>query len=71
MRSTGNQLDIFDHDPAVIARREAAAARAAAEMALIDPHFTPAVQRIRRAYYIAEAERFEQQAATSIGGPHA
>lgn len=71
MRSRGNQLDIFDHDPAVIARREAEAARIAAGMALIDPHFSPALQKHRHAHYLAEAEAFEQQAIACGVSSHA
>lgn len=48
-----NQLDIFDHDPARLAK----ANRAAAEHALTDPFFSQKVRQDRHDYYIAEAER--------------
>lgn len=54
-----NQLDIFDHDPA----RMAAANRAAAERALHDVQFTETVRLERRAYYLAEADRWDNLAA--------
>ncbi|MBH1635450.1 hypothetical protein I5U65_09910 [Stenotrophomonas maltophilia] len=56
-----NQLDIFDHDPA----RMAAANRAAAERALHDAQFTETVRLKRRAYYLAEADRWDSLAAHS------
>ena len=56
-----NQLDIFDHDPA----RMAAANRAAAERALHDVQFTETVRLERRAYYLAEADRWDNLAAHS------
>ncbi|PJL17713.1 hypothetical protein B9Y66_02805 [Stenotrophomonas maltophilia] len=56
-----NQLDIFDHDPA----RIAAANRAAAERALHDVQFTETVRLERRAYYLAEADRWDNLAAHS------
>ncbi len=54
-----NQLDIFDHDPARLAK----ANRAAAEHALTDPFFSQKVRQDRHDYYIAEAERLEALAA--------
>ncbi len=54
-----NQLDIFDHDPARLAK----ANRIAAECALHDPYFPPSQRQDRHDYYIAEAERFERLAA--------
>ncbi|QGL94596.1 hypothetical protein FEO92_20290 [Stenotrophomonas maltophilia] len=54
-----NQLDIFDHDPARLAK----ANRAAAEHALTDPFFSAKVRQDRHDYYIAEAERLERLAA--------
>jgi hypothetical protein len=56
-----NQLDIFDHDPA----RMAAANRAAAERALHDVQFTETVRLERRAFYLAEADRWDNLAAHS------
>ncbi|PZT12436.1 hypothetical protein [Stenotrophomonas maltophilia] len=56
-----NQLDIFDHDPA----RMAAANRAAAERALHDVQFTATVRQERHAYYVGEAEHWDQLAAHS------
>ncbi|MCU1215908.1 hypothetical protein JAK24_05955 [Stenotrophomonas maltophilia] len=54
-----NQLDIFDHDPARLAK----ANRVAAENALTDPFFSQKVRQDRHDYYIAEAERLERLAA--------
>ncbi|MBH1610975.1 hypothetical protein I5V39_09850 [Stenotrophomonas maltophilia] len=54
-----NQLDIFDHDPARLAK----ANRVAAENALTDPFFSQRVRQDRHDYYIAEAERLERLAA--------
>jgi hypothetical protein len=54
-----NQLDIFDHDPARLAK----ANRAAAEHALTDPFFSAKVRQDRHDHYIAEAERLEALAA--------
>lgn len=54
-----NQLDIFDHDPARLAK----ANRVAAENALTDPFFSAKVRQDRHDYYIAEAERLERLAA--------
>ncbi|MEN5207991.1 hypothetical protein ABE493_07695 [Stenotrophomonas terrae] len=62
MRSHKNQLDIFDHDPAVRARQKAHASREAAVIALVDPHWTPTERRERNAHYLAEAERFDAEA---------
>ncbi|MNT98363.1 hypothetical protein D3C72_2409330 [compost metagenome] len=56
-----NQLDIFNHDPS----RMAAANRAAAERALHDVQFTEPVRLERRAYYLAEADRWDNPAAHS------
>lgn len=54
-----NQLDIFDHDPARLAK----ANRIAAEHALTDPCFSETVRKERHDYYTAEAERLERLAA--------
>ncbi len=54
-----NQLDIFDHDPARLAK----ANRATAEHALTDPFFPEKVRQDHHNYYIAEAERLERLAA--------
>lgn len=54
-----NQLDIFDHDPARLAK----ANRAAAEQALTDPFFSGKIRQDRHDHYIAEAERLERLAA--------
>ncbi|MBH1836420.1 hypothetical protein I5T88_11105 [Stenotrophomonas maltophilia] len=54
-----NQLDIFDHDPARLAK----ANRAAAEHALTDPFFSAKVRQDRHDHYIAEAVRLERLAA--------
>ncbi|HIE5650306.1 TPA: hypothetical protein ACXNQV_002164 [Stenotrophomonas maltophilia] len=45
-----NQLDIFDHDPARLAK----ANRDAAEHALTDVQFSPKVRQERAAHYTAE-----------------
>lgn len=50
-----NQLDIFDHDPA----RMAKANRDAAEQALTDVQFSPAIRQERHDHYMAEALRLE------------
>ncbi len=55
MKSEGMNLDIFDHSPQAMAR----AFRYAADMAGVDPHFTPDEQKERRAYYLGEAEKLE------------
>lgn len=54
-----HQLDIFDHDPARLAK----ANRIAAEWALNDPCFSAALRQERHDYYIAEAVRLESLAA--------
>lgn len=54
-----NQLDIFDHDPARLAK----ANRVAAEWALNDPYFSTSLRQERHDYYVAEAERLERLAA--------
>lgn len=54
-----NQLDIFDHDPARLAK----ANRAAAAHALTDPFFSAKVRQDRHDHYIAEAVRLERLAA--------
>lgn len=54
-----NQLDIFDHDPARLAK----ANRIAAENALTDPFFSGKVRQERHDHYIAEAVRLERLAA--------
>lgn len=54
-----NQLDIFDHDPARLAK----ANRIAAECALNDPYFSTVLRQERHDYYIAEAVRLERLAA--------
>lgn len=65
MLSVGNQLDIFDDDPARLADRRAAANRIAAETALINPYESRAQQQERHRHYIAEAERYERIAAAA------
>lgn len=55
MKSEGRNLDIFDHSPQAMAR----AFRYAADMAGCDPHWTPAEQVERRAYYLAKAAEYE------------
>ena len=59
-----NQLDIFAHDQARLAK----ANRAAAEHALTDPFVSAKVRQDRHHYYIAEAERLERLAAMA-GNP--
>lgn len=54
-----NQLDIFDHDPARLAK----ANRAAAAAALVNPYATTVEQRERHDYYIREAMRLERLAS--------
>jgi len=54
-----NQLDIFDHDPARLAK----ANRVAAENALTDPFFSGKVRQERHDHYMAEAVRLEALAA--------
>ncbi len=54
-----NQFDIFDHDPARLAK----ANRDAAEHALTDVQFSHKVRQERAAHYNAEAERLEALAA--------
>jgi len=54
-----NQLDIFDHDPARLAK----ANREAADHALHDTQFTERERMERSAYYTSEAERWEFSAA--------
>lgn len=49
------QLDIFDHDPARLAK----ANRDAAAHALIDVQFPPAIRQERHDHYMAEALRLE------------
>ncbi|HGM5514566.1 TPA: hypothetical protein ACKPYU_000841 [Stenotrophomonas maltophilia] len=67
-----NQLDIFDHDPARLAK----ANRDAAEHALTDVQFSHKVRQERAAHYTAEAERLEALAAlcsptsAADGGTH-
>lgn len=54
-----NQLDIFDHDPARLAK----ANRDAAEHALTDVQFSHKFRQERAAHYTAEADRLEALAA--------
>lgn len=56
MNSTAN-LDVFDHSDAVKAR----AYRQAAETVEFDPYFPEDERADRIAYYIAQAEMFEQR----------
>ncbi|HEL5052604.1 TPA: hypothetical protein UOA92_000360 [Stenotrophomonas maltophilia] len=53
------QLDIFDHDPARLAK----ANRDAAAHALTDVQFPPEIRQERAAHYTAEAMRLEALAA--------
>ena len=55
MRALRTQLDIFEHDPARLAK----ANRVAAETALIDVQFTAAERQERHDYYLGEALRLE------------
>lgn len=57
------QLDLFEHDPARLAK----AWRAAAEQALIDKQFSLSVRQERHDYYMAEAIRLEDLAALCNG----
>lgn len=61
MRSQGRQLDIFDHDPRIIAPKLAKAFRAAAEHALTQFEFTAALRQERHEYYVGEAKRLEAE----------
>jgi len=61
-----NQLDIFDHDPARLAK----ANRDAAEHALTDVQFSHEVRQERAAHYTAEAERLEALAALCTPTPN-
>ena len=67
-----NQLDIFDHDPARLAK----ANRDAAEHALTGVQFSHKVRQERAAHYTAEAVRLEALAAlcsptrAAEGGTH-
>ncbi|MCF5091164.1 hypothetical protein GIW57_13410 [Stenotrophomonas sp. PA-6-5C] len=54
-----NQLDIFDHDPARLAK----ANRDAADQARKDMQFPPKIRQERVDHYTAEAERLEALAA--------
>lgn len=51
-----DQLDIFRHGPKALI----AANRMAAEIAAIDPNFSPQLQRERSQYYLDEAARLER-----------
>ncbi|MEN4951890.1 hypothetical protein [Stenotrophomonas sp. TWI819] len=55
MRALRTQLDIFEHDPARLAK----ANRVAAETALIDVQFTATERQERHDYYLGEALRLE------------
>lgn len=55
MRALRTQLDIFEHDPARLAK----ANRVAAETALIDVQFTASERQERHDYYLGEALRLE------------
>lgn len=55
MRALRTQLDIFEHDPARLAK----ANRVAAETALIDVQFTASERQERHDYYLGEARRLE------------
>lgn len=59
MRSHGRQLDIFDHDPRVNAKRLAKAWRAAADEALKQFQFSASVRQDRHDYYMGEAKKHE------------
>lgn len=59
------QLDIFDHDPARLAR----ANRDAAAHALTDVQFPPAIRQERHDHYMAEAVRLEALAALCSSNP--
>lgn len=51
------QLDVFRHSDAA----QAAAYREAANTARVDPFWTDEQREARHRYYLAEAERLEQQ----------
>lgn len=55
MRALRTQLDIFEHDPARLAK----ANRVAAETALMDVQFTATERQERHDYYLGEAVRLE------------
>lgn len=55
MRALRTQLDIFEHDPARLAK----ANRVAAKTALIDVQFTAPKRQERHDYYLGEALRLE------------
>lgn len=55
MRPLRTQLDIFEHDPARLAK----ANRAAAETALRDAQFSATERQERHDYYLGEALRLE------------
>ncbi len=55
MRALRTQLDIFEHDPARLAK----ANRVAAETALRDVQFTDTERKERHDYYLGEALRLE------------
>lgn len=55
MRALRTQLDIFEHDPARLAK----ANRVAAETALRDVQFTATERKERHDYYLGEALRLE------------
>lgn len=57
MRSTGNQLDLYDHSPARMLR----AAEEALETAKIDPSFYGIVREDRVQYFQNEVERWKKQ----------
>jgi hypothetical protein len=61
-RKLRTQLDIFDHDPARLAK----ANRDAAAHALTDVQFPPAIRQERHDHYMTEAVRLEALAALCI-----
>lgn len=65
MRALRTQLDIFEHDPARLAK----ANRVAAETALRDVQFTATERKERHDYYFGEALRLEALARQSQPAP--
>jgi hypothetical protein len=65
MRALRTQLDIFEHDPARLAK----ANRVAAETALIDVQFTASERQERHDYYLGEALRLEALARQCQSAP--
>lgn len=59
MRSDNNQLDIFDHDPRLNARKLAKAFRASADEALKQFQFSASVRQDRHDYYMGEARKHD------------